>query len=77
MHRVKGLEFPYVMLVSINHRVVLLHVAATRAEKSLYISSYGEKSEFLDPTRMLPPHHVPISNGGDRLAVILACSLIV
>lgn len=71
MHRVKGLEFRCVMLVSINHHVVplrqalsqsvdpveqrlhelneraLLHVAATRAAKYLFVSSYGEKSGFL------------------------------
>lgn len=71
MHRVKGLEFRCVMLVSINHHVIplrqalsqsvdpveqrlhelneraLLHVAATRAAKYLFVSSYGEKSGFL------------------------------
>lgn len=71
MHRVKGLEFRCVMLVSINQHIVplrqaihhsvdpveqrlhdlneraLLHVAATRAAKALYIASYGQKSELL------------------------------
>lgn len=71
MHRVKGLEFRCVMLVSINHHVVplrqalsqsvdpveqrlhelneraLLHVAATRVAKYLFVSSYGERSGFL------------------------------
>jgi superfamily I DNA/RNA helicase len=70
MHRVKGLEFRYVFICSINEGVMpftskkqvnamgelaydsseraLLHVAATRAIKKLYVSSYGEPSPYLN-----------------------------
>ena len=70
MHRVKGLEFPYVFVVAANNRVIpltsaiadydqaskaesltsekcLLYVALTRAQKAVYITSYGAKSEFV------------------------------
>ncbi|MDV2961148.1 ATP-dependent helicase [Shewanella algae] len=70
MHRIKGLEFQYVFLASINDGVVpepkavnsedpveqrdaifneraLLHVAATRAIKGLFISSSGKPSQLL------------------------------
>jgi superfamily I DNA/RNA helicase len=70
MHRVKGLEFPYVFVAATNNRVIplanaindydatskaesltsekcLLYVALTRAQKAVYITSYGEKSIFL------------------------------
>lgn len=69
MHRVKGLEFKYVFIVSANHGVIpltsainhtddisqresitsekcLLYVAMTRAQKGVYVTSYGKKSEF-------------------------------
>ncbi len=70
MHRVKGLEFQYVFIVSANNRIVpleaaidhsdpiaeresytaekcLLYVALTRAQKQVYITCYGKKSEFI------------------------------
>lgn len=70
MHRVKGLEFKYVFIAALNHRVVplaaainhmdpisekesitsekcLLYVAMTRAQKGVYITSYGTCSQFL------------------------------
>ena len=71
MHRVKGLEFPYVFMTSINAGVcplekavegsedpterrssefnerALFHVSASRAIRRLFVSSYGEPSEFL------------------------------
>jgi superfamily I DNA/RNA helicase len=70
MHRVKGLEFPYIFIVAANNRVIplasamadsdpvskgesltaekcLFYVALTRAQKAAYITSYGNKSEFL------------------------------
>ena len=70
MHRVKGLEFQYVFVVSANNRIVpleaaidhsnpitekesytsekcLLYVALTRAQKQVYITCYGKKSELL------------------------------
>lgn len=69
-HRVKGLEFKYVFIAALNHRVVplaaainhmdpisekesitsekcLLYVAMTRAQKGVYITSYGTCSQFL------------------------------
>ena len=72
MHRIKGLEFPYVFLAGINDGVVpemkalmtedpvelrdaifneraLLHVAATRAVKGLFVSSHGKPSSLLTP----------------------------
>ena len=71
MHRVKGLEFKYVIIAAVNNRIIplpsainktdsvseaesltsercLLYVAMTRAQKGVYITSYGRKSEFLD-----------------------------
>jgi len=70
MHRVKGLDFDYVIIASMNKGIVplelvekseeeqieaerltkeksLVFVAATRAKKSLLVSSYGERSELL------------------------------
>ena len=70
MHRVKGLEFPYLFLVAINkgdmppssviegeddllreeainREKCLFYVALTRAQKAAFITSFGEKSEFL------------------------------
>jgi superfamily I DNA/RNA helicase len=70
MHRVKGLEFPYVFIAAVNNRVIplaaavsdndpvsknesiaaekcLLYVALTRAQKAVYITSYGAQSEFI------------------------------
>jgi superfamily I DNA/RNA helicase len=70
MHRVKGLDFDYVIIASMNAGIVpiemleksdelqiederllreksLVFVAATRAKKSLLITSYGSKSRFL------------------------------
>lgn len=70
MHRVKGLEFKYVFIVSANAKITpmltsldlsdeisrsealtaekcLLYVALTRAQKTAFITSYGEPSAFL------------------------------
>lgn len=71
MHRVKGLEFDYVILPSVNEGIIpsesvmdkaddtvtlnevelsersLLYVAATRAKKSILITSYGNRSRFI------------------------------
>ena len=71
MHRIKGLEFEYIFILSVNQGVLplkqaleqasdeaekknvikreknLLYVAITRARKNVYISGYGERSEFL------------------------------
>ena len=70
MHRIKGLEFPYVFIAAANNRVIplvgaifdhdpvsknealtaekcLLYVALTRAQKAVYITSYGMQSEFI------------------------------
>ena len=59
MHRVKGLEFKYVFIAAINHmdpisekesitsEKCLLYVAMTRAQKGVYITSYGTCSQFL------------------------------
>lgn len=71
MHRVKGLQFDYVFLPSLNDDIIplghvlnkytdilardrfiqsdrcLLHVAATRAKKQVFVSSYGKQSCFL------------------------------
>ncbi|GAB3000782.1 3'-5' exonuclease [Psychrosphaera aestuarii] len=70
MHRIKGLEFRYVFICSMNEGIMplmnkkqidamgekayndceraLFHVAATRAIKKLYVSSYGEPSPYLN-----------------------------
>ena len=71
MHRVKGLQFNYMFLPSLNANVLphpaglehcadetaqqafttgercLLHVAATRAKKQVFVSYYGQPSPFL------------------------------
>ena len=70
MHRVKGLEFQYVFIVSVNNRIVpleavidhsnpvteresytaekcLLYVALTRAQRQVYITCYGKKSDYI------------------------------
>lgn len=71
MHRVKGLEFDYVILAGVNNDIVplkniftditdktiikermtseksLLYVAATRAKKAIYVTSYGKISDFI------------------------------
>ena len=70
MHRIKGLEFPYVFIAAANNRVIplasaiadydqtsktesltsekcLLYVALTRAQKAVYITSYGAESQFV------------------------------
>lgn len=70
MHRVKGLEFKYVFIAAVNHRIIplsaaiskhdkiayeetmtaekcLLYVAMTRAQKGVYLTSYGKQSEFI------------------------------
>lgn len=71
MHRVKGLEFKYVLIAAVNNRIIplwsavnktdsisetesvtsekcLLYVAMTRAQKGVYMTSYGRKSEFFE-----------------------------
>ena len=73
MHRVKGLEFPYVFLVSanageippasiekqqdlelrqesINREKCLLYVAMTRAQKGVWITSFGRRSNLINST---------------------------
>jgi superfamily I DNA/RNA helicase len=59
MHRVKGLEFTCVFILSANEGIIprssvikgrekaLLFVAATRARDLLFVTSYGEPSRFL------------------------------
>lgn len=70
MHRVKGLEFDYMIIASVNDGLIpsknaestddpmiksdfetrersLLYVAATRAKKQLFVTSYGVRSRFL------------------------------
>lgn len=71
MHRVKGLQFDHVIIVSANQSVLpleealrhasneqsrneiemqerrLLHVAATRAKQTVYVTSFGTRSDFL------------------------------
>ena len=71
MHRVKGLQFDYMLLPSLSGGVIpldaaimhcsdetakqlfvdsersLLHVAATRAKKRVFVTYYGEPSNFL------------------------------
>jgi len=72
MHRVKGLEFNYVIIAAVNDKIIpllttgageltdvakaehekmercLLYVAATRAKIELLITSFGNKSRFLE-----------------------------
>lgn len=71
MHRVKGLEFQYIFVVSANNKIIplssaidntdavsvketttaekcLLYVALTRAQKGVFISGYGNLSEFIE-----------------------------
>jgi superfamily I DNA/RNA helicase len=71
MHRVKGIEFDYVIIAGVNDGIVplsqslqsandvtereerelnersLLYVSATRAKKSVFVTSFGYSSEFI------------------------------
>ena len=70
MHRIKGLEFQYVFIVSANEGIIpfnpaidysdkvteretikaekcLIYVALTRAQKCVYVTSYGKQSKYL------------------------------